>query len=66
MLLERYNGEAEVAKQSIVASCLADRGHLLASIKISFAASVFNSFSFDSVFWINLPLRRSFLPDEDN
>jgi hypothetical protein len=26
----------------------------------------FNSPSFDSIFWINLPLRSNLLPDEDN
>jgi hypothetical protein len=48
--------------QSIVHSCLVDRGSFLVSLKIC-RLSTINRSSFDSIFWINLPLRRSLLPD---
>jgi hypothetical protein len=69
---------SEVAKesiaiyQSIAASCLVDRGQLFGRSRLPFVLSKFisrlsaiNISPFDFV-WINLPLRRRLLTDEDS
>jgi hypothetical protein len=68
------NGKAEVAKQSIViyqsivGSFWATVAAFWSVLKVNriYRHSKINSPSFESIFWVTLPLRTSLLPDKDN